>query len=82
MEPREQIRTFVETLLRRKGDLSEFSDADSLLLSGRLDSLEVIELVEFMETQFGIDFAEVEFNRNDFESVSAMLTLLSKSQAA
>ncbi len=83
-QAREQLRGFVGGLLRRKGDLAEFGDEDALIASGRLDSVEIIEIVAFMEERFGVDFVEVEFNRDDFESVSTMLGVVrsAKSKAA
>jgi acyl carrier protein len=79
MDERSRVREFVGTLLQRKGDTVEFGDADALVTAGRLDSVEIIELVAFMEEAFGIDFARVDFDREDFESVSTMVALVKRS---
>jgi len=78
MKERSQLRAFVAELLRSKGDTAPFDDAEPLTTSGRIDSLEVIQLVAFMEESFGVDFAEVEFNRAHFESITAMTDFLSQ----
>jgi len=57
---RVDIRDFVEKLLAEKDDRAPFGDAESLVESGRLDSLAVVKLVTFLESEFDVDFAEVE----------------------
>ena len=73
-----QLRAFVADLLESKGDTAPFDDGELLATGGRLDSLEVIQLVGFMEKSFGIDFAQVEFNRAYFDSIASMSAFLSR----
>lgn len=42
----------------KNGDTRPFTDSDSLILSGRLQSVEVLEIVVFLEENFGMDFSE------------------------
>ncbi len=60
-----------------KGDTTPFDDAEPLATGGRLDSPEIIQLVGFMEESFGVDFANVEFNRAHFDSIVSMSEFLS-----
>jgi len=78
MNERRQLRAFVTELLQSKGDTSPFEDSESLAAGGRLDSIEVIRLVAFMEESFGVDFARVEFDRADFDSIVSMSDFLSR----
>lgn len=78
MNDRSQLRAFVAELLESKGDTTPFDDAEPLATGGRLDSLEIIQLVGFMEESFGIDFSNVEFNRAHFDSVVSMSEFLSR----
>ena len=78
MNERTQLRAFVAELLEAKGDTAPFDDVELLASGGRLDSIEIIQLVGFMEESFGVDFARVEFNRAHFESIASMSELISR----
>jgi len=66
---REEIRQCIEKLLHRSNDHKPFSDTDSLILSGRLESIDTIEIVMFLEQRFGIDFGDIGFDETEFDSV-------------
>ena len=76
MTDRVTVREFVQSLLRPKGDQEGFADSDSLIVSGRLDSVDTIELLEFLEQQYGVDFAERGFDQNDLDSLDAIMAFL------
>jgi acyl carrier protein len=76
MTGKDTIRKFVQELLVRDGDTNDISDQDSLLLSGRLQSIDAVEIVVFLEEQFGIDFAEIGFDREQIDSVDAICSLV------
>lgn len=73
MIDRDAVREFVGSLMRRKDDTSPFTDSDSLVLSGRLDSLEILQIVMFLENK-GIDFNDQEFDQEAFDSIDRILT--------
>lgn len=75
MDDRLAIRGIVGTLLQQKGDRGGFSDGDLLLTSGRLDSVDTLELVVFLEQNYGIDFSDG-LNRDDLDSVKSLLGLV------
>lgn len=79
MNERNAIREFLAVLLRKKGDAQPFSDSDSLLLSGRLQSLDAIELITFLEEKYGLDFADRPFDQGLIDSVDNMASLLVES---
>jgi acyl carrier protein len=62
--------------LTRKGDRQPFSDSDSLLLGGRLESVDAVDIVVFLEEKFRIDFAEVGFDQALIDSVDAIDSLI------
>ena len=49
MDHREEIRKYLKELLLQKGDKQPFSDDASLLLGGRLASVDAVEIVVFLE---------------------------------
>jgi acyl carrier protein len=77
MDHKTDIRALLQNLLKKKGDTQPFTDSDSLLLSGRLNSVDSIEIVVFLEENYGIDFAEVGFDQGLIDSVAAIESLIS-----
>ena len=72
MIDRDVMRKFVGSLLRRKDDTSPFTDSDSLVLSGRLDSIEILQIVMFLEDK-GVNFSDQEFDQEAFDSIDRIL---------
>jgi acyl carrier protein len=76
MDHKSMIRQFMQRLLAQKGDQRTFGDSDSLLLSGRLQSVDAVEVVLFLEEHWGIDFAEIGFDETQIDSVDAIAGLI------
>lgn len=72
MEARDSIRQFIVGLLEMKGESGDVSDSDSLLTAGKIDSLDVMQTVLFLEQNFDMDFSVRPFNPEDFESIDSM----------
>jgi acyl carrier protein len=72
MKGKSEIREFVQGLLAASGDKEPFENNDSLLVSGRLQSIDAVEIVVFLEDAFGIDFAQVGFDREQIDSVDSI----------
>ena len=75
-DPRGEIRAFLQEALDNAGGDVEFADADSLVVSGRLDSFSVVEIVMFLETRFDLDFSDGVFDQTDFDSVDRIAQLI------
>jgi acyl carrier protein len=82
MDQRAAVRKLLEGLFGRKGDNRGFSDADSLFLSGRLQSVDAVELVVFLEENWNIDFSKVGFDMALIDTVDAILDLRQYSQVS
>jgi acyl carrier protein len=76
MPDKTQIHDFVRELLTNSGDDQPLPDDESLLLSGRLQSIDAVEIVIFLEENFAIDFAQIGFDRDQLDSVDAICTLI------
>ena len=76
MNKEEKLTQFLTALLARKGDTESFDKDDSLLLGGRIDSLNVLEIVSFLEQEYNYDVSELMFDQNNFDSVSSILELI------
>jgi acyl carrier protein len=73
---RDRIRAEVSTLLAAKGDIRPFADDEALLLGARLDSMDVVQLVAFVEKAFRLDFGAVDFDPATFESVDSLASFI------
>lgn len=76
MDDKHKLREFLADLLRHKGDVDGFADSDPLMTSGRLQSIDTLELVVFLEQQYGIDFAERGFDQNELDSVDNIMAFI------
>ena len=76
MDRAAEVREIVRRVLDIKGDRNPFSDDASLLISGRLASIDVLEVVLGIEERFGVDFSDRPFDQNAFDSVQGILRLV------
>lgn len=80
MDRKDTIRDFLRKLLDRKGDTQPFSDESSLLLSGRLQSVDAVSLAVFLEEKFIVDFAEIGFDQERLDTVNDISSLVEESR--
>ncbi len=76
MQGKTEIREFLQGLLTSYGDSEPLEDSDSLLISGRLQSIDAVEIVMFLEQNFGVDFAQIGFDRDRLDSIDAITDLV------
>lgn len=82
MHRKSQIRQFLQEMLAEKGDTRPFADDSSLLASGRLDSMNTVEILLFLERQFAIRIPAHAFQPAQLDSVDALDALISSRSAA
>ena len=75
-EERDKLREFLVTLLRDRENTTPLADHESLFVSGWLDSVATVELVEFLEQRFAIDFTRIDFEIALIDSVDAIAGLV------
>jgi acyl carrier protein len=78
MGAKEKIRDFVKGLLANKGETAEFRDAESLLSSGRLQSIDAVEIALFLEREYAVDFSVVGFDQAQIDSVDEIASLVER----
>lgn len=69
------IRSLLQQLLQKNNDTRGFTDTDSLIHSGRFQSLDVLEIVVFLEKRFGVDFSDG-FDQSRLDSVEEIMNFL------
>jgi len=76
----QQIRQFILTNFLFSNDESQLSDDESLLDRGIMDSTGVLELVAFIEQQFGIKIADDELVPENLDSVRNVVAFVAGKQ--
>jgi acyl carrier protein len=76
MDDRLLIREFLRDLLSRNDDHGAFVDSEQLVARGRLQSIDTLEVVVFLEERYGIDFGEIGFDQNQVGSVDNIVALI------
>ena len=76
IEAREKIRSYVQRTLAGKSDREPIADGSRLVTDGRLDSLDIVEMIAFLESSFGVDFSQFEFDALRFDSIDSIVALV------
>lgn len=73
---KQKLREYLKEAVERQGGHGGLADNDSLFVSGLLDSFSMMNLVMFLETAFGLDFSDFEFDVYLVDSVNEIETLV------
>lgn len=76
------ITTFINSLLKEQGYSGKVAPSTSLILSGLLDSLAVVQIVVFLEKEFDIDFSDLYFDQTSFDSLDKIVTFIEDYQSS
>ena len=75
---RERVLDFLRTIQKPDRPLDTVAESDSLVESGLIDSLALLEIVAFLEEQYRIDFAAIGLEPEQLTSVSGILDLIER----
>jgi len=78
----QQIRRFILSSFLFTDDESKLQDQASLLEQGIMDSTGVLELVAFLESEFGIKVADEELVPENLDSVDRIASFVQAKRAA
>ena len=79
-EVQKEVRKFVSGLLKRSGNAADFADDTPLVSSGMLDSADVVDIVTFLENRYGLDFEDIGFDQDRFDSIVSIVQLVEESR--
>jgi acyl carrier protein len=68
----DEIRGCVRRVLRNKGESDAVGDTDALLTTGILDSMDVLEIITFLEERLALDLAGRPFDPSAFDTIEGM----------
>ncbi len=75
---REELRRFITNNFLFGAEDSQLSDDESFLEKGLIDSTGVLELVGFVEEQYGIRFQDDEITPENLDSINRLIQFLNK----
>jgi len=67
---KQKIREYFHETLKQQSDGQSLADNESLFVSCRLDSFSMMMFVMFLEKDFEIDFAALDFDVNLIDSIN------------
>jgi acyl carrier protein len=77
---RSEIRDFVQEIANTKG-ITSFTDQESLMENGIVDSLSIFRLVSFLEERFRVRIGDEEINNENLQSVETIQQLVLSKQS-
>ena len=78
MSGRETIIEYIESTLLPAGTDIKLSSDDNLLERAPVDSMGVVQLVDFLERQFGVKIRAGEVTIQNFQTVDAMFAMIER----
>ena len=75
---RERVLDFLRGIQKPDRPLDAVAETDSLVEAGLIDSLALLEIVAFLEEQYGIDFAETGLEPEQLTSISGIVDLIER----
>ena len=79
-EIKNKVREFITTNFY-VADATKLADNTSLLDQGIIDSTGVLELVSFLESEFGIQVGDMEIVPDNLDSIDAVAAYVARKQA-
>ena len=77
-EVRRELRGFIEDNFLYLHPNVELADGDDMLARGVLDSLGFVELVEEVQTSYGVTVDDVEITEENFGSIDAIVSFVGR----
>jgi len=71
-----ELITFLQSIQRPDAPVGDIDENAHLVESGLIDSLAMIEIIDFLETRCGIDFSETGIDPEQLGSVAHILDLI------
>lgn len=75
-----EIRAFLQERFPLARDLTRLADDDSLLDLGVIDSMGVLELVDFIDERYGIVVRDEELVPENFDSIAGIVAFLHRTR--
>jgi acyl carrier protein len=77
-EHRRRFVAFLETIARPDAPLDAIDDDEALVNSGLIDSLAVLSIIGYLESEYAIDFSEREVGPGQLRTIRRVLDLIER----
>lgn len=81
MEKEQALCAYILENLNNNPQVTSLNNSEDLLNTGILDSLGVLQLITFIETQFSIAVPDTDVTLENFSSIEAIMQYLQQRQA-
>jgi len=75
-ENRVRLLGFLETIRRPERRIEDVGQSENMVQAGLIDSLALLEIVAFLESEFGIDFADSGVDPGRLTTIPSILDLI------
>lgn len=75
---RRTLLAFLKTIARPDVPLDGLDDDEGLTRSGLVDSLALLSIIGYLETEYGIDFSEHDVSPDELRSIGSILDLIER----
>jgi len=73
---RDKIRSLLRDIVTRKGLLEKFTDNTGLVSGGFIDSIDIMDIVVYLEQEFNLDFVDRGIDQTEFDSVDSIVQMV------
>ena len=73
---KDTVRNYLATSLLEGIPASEIADDTALITGGIMDSISTLQLVDFLEKEFHVEFQAHEVDQDNFDSVSVIADIV------
>jgi len=77
-QQRNELIEFLRTIQRPDYPRSQIDEDSSLIDSGLIDSLALLQIVTYLEETYSLDFREIGFDPAELRSVGSILNLIAR----
>ena len=78
MVEKELLKKYLFGELSKGVKIYDWNDDESLLETGIIDSLNIIQLLVFIEEKFGVKIGDDDLSPDNFENLNSLVTLIRK----
>ena len=76
-----RLLQFLRTISRPGRRIDDLDQSANLVQAGLIDSLALLEIVTFLETEFGVDFADTGVDTGRLTTIPSLLDLIDQQTA-
>jgi acyl carrier protein len=76
MDYKAEIHAYMAQILEQKDDREPFTDNTALLSTGRIDSMDVVDIFLFLEKKFKVRIDSGKFGKSQIDTVNAIAELV------